>query len=700
MMEIQIRKKDGELEVFQGEKISVAVRKTAMRCGKVITQSQLTKLIGLVEEKCKGQAPTPNCVRIIIPVNLIHDIVEVALKDIDMEIAEEYKSFRGYKKKLSEQFLEVVKETEQIINEGDTENANRDSDLIDAKKAMSGETLSIRSMLNYELPKVSATAHENLDIYIHDLRDRLYGSINCCLFDMGTVLKGGFTYNGVEYKEPNSIRTAGAVLEDVMNGARLQQYGGFTIPEIDTVLAPYARKSFVSYIEEAQRYGIANEEQYAHEKLWQDLIQTFESIEHSLHMINNTFITFSFGVDTDRFAKMIAKAILQVRRAGLGTKGVPAVFPKLVFLYTDKLHGAGNELEDLFKEAVSTSSKCMYPDYLSLDEGYLGEMYHQYGKIVSPMGCRAFLSRLDDENGIPYFTGRANLGAITLNLPRFAIQAKGDKEVFYKLMEENFHKAVKVHQFTFNKMRKVKAKTNPLLFVHGGCATRLKPEDTIEKAIETFTYSIGYIGLEEVTQALLGKSLHEYPELAEEILLFLQKLIDDAKKETGLKIAMYSTPAESLCFKFLKADRQRFGVIEGVTDKEYYTNSYHCCVTAKLDADVKQEIESRLFHIAQGGRIVYNEFPHTRNLKAISQCIRYAMKQGLYYGVNLQLDTCLGCGHQDEIDTTCPECGSTNILKINRICGYLGYSSNELGANMINNGKYDEVKRRVDHFTN
>ena len=259
MMEIQIRKKDGELEVFQGEKINVAVHKTAMRCGKVITQSQLTKLIGLVEEKCKGQAPTPNCVRIIIPVNLIHDIVEVALKDIDMEIAEEYKSFRGYKKKLSEQFLEVVKETEQIINEGDTENANRDSDLIDAKKAMSGETLSIRSMLNYELPKVSATAHENLDIYIHDLRDRLYGSINCCLFDMGTVLKGGFTYNGVEYKEPNSIRTAGAVLEDVMNGARLQQYGGFTIPEIDTVLAPYARKSFVSYIEEAQRYGIANE---------------------------------------------------------------------------------------------------------------------------------------------------------------------------------------------------------------------------------------------------------------------------------------------------------------------------------------------------------------------------------------------------------------------------------------------------------
>ena len=474
---------------------------------------------------------------------------------------------------------------------------------------------------------------------------------------------------------------------------------GFTIPEIDTVLAPYARKSFVSYYEEGREFGIEDIPAYAHKKLYQDLIQTFESIEHSLHMINNTFITFTFGADTNRYAKMISSAILQVRKAGLGSKGVPAVFPKLVFLYTNKLHGEGQPLEDLFKQAVSTSSKCMYPDYLSLDEGYLGEMYHQYGKIVSPMGCRAFLSRLDDENGIPYFTGRANLGAITLNLPRYAIQAKGDKNQFYKLMEENFYKALKVHQFTYNKMKKVKAKTNPLFFVHGGCATRLNPEDTIEKAIKTFTYSIGYIGLEEVTQALIGKSLHEAPELAEEILLTLQSLIDKGKIETGLKLAMYSTPAESLCFKFLKADRQRFGTIPKVTDKEYYTNSYHCCVTAELDADRKQEIESRFFHIAQGGRIVYNEFPHTRNLKGITQCIRYAMKQGLYYGVNLQLDTCLGCGHQDEIEHCCPECGSNNILKINRICGYLGYSSNELGDNMINNGKYDEIKKRVDHFS-
>lgn len=698
-MDIKVRKKDGSIESFDSSKIIKAIQKTAIRCGIEISKFQLNQVVDSVKMYCHINIPVDtHGGYVLVHVAKIHDYVELSLSTINYEVAEEYKAFRNYKKKLSEQFLEVVRETEHIINDGDTENANRDSDLIDAKKSMSGETVSIRSMLNYELPKVSAEAHENLDIYIHDLRDRLYGSINCCLFDMATVLKGGFTFNGVEYKEPNSIRTAGKVLEDVMNSARLQQYGGFTIPEIDTVLAPYARKSFVNYIEEARTFDIYNEEHYATMKLQQDLIQTFESIEHSLHMINNTFITFTFGVDTDRFAQMISKAILQVRRVGLGKKGVPAVFPKLVFLYTDKLHGEGAELEDLFKEAIHTSSKCMYPDYLSLDEGYLGEMYHKYGKIVSPMGCRAFLSRLDDENGIPYFTGRANLGAITLNLPRYAILANGDKEKFFELMKENFDKAVKVHQFTFNKMRKVKAKSNPLFFVHGGCKVRLNPNDPVEEAIKTFTYSIGYIGLEEVTQALVGKSLHEYPELAEEILLYLDKLIKQAKEETGLAIAMYSTPAESLCFKFLKADRQKFGTLAKITDKEYYTNSYHCCVTAKLDADRKQEIEAKLFHIAQGGRIVYNEFPHTRNLTAIKQCIRYAMKQGLYYGVNLQLDTCLNCGHQAEIDTNCPECDSTNILKINRICGYLGYSSNETGDNMINNGKYDEVKRRVDHF--
>ncbi len=257
---------------------------------------------------------------------------------------------------------------------------------------------------------------------------------------------------------------------------------------------------------------------------------------------------------------------------------------------------------------------------------------------------------------------------------------------------------MKVHLFTYNRMKKVKAKTNPLFFVHGGCHIQLDYEDTIEKAIDTFTWSIGYIGLDETVKALTGQQLHENHGLGVHILEHIDKLIQEAKEETGLRLAMYSTPAESLCYKFLEHDKEEFGIIEGVTDKAYYTNSFHMDVNAKLDVDQKMQLELPMFNIATGGRIVYNEYPHTKNKKAIMDCVRYAMSLGLYYGINLQLDTCLGCGHQDEIEGACPKCGSTNILSINRICGYLGYTSTDTGENMVNRGKYDEISKRVDHF--
>ena len=473
---------------------------------------------------------------------------------------------------------------------------------------------------------------------------------------------------------------------------------GFTIPEIDSVLAPYARKTYISYYEKFLATGADSPERIAEEMTYADIVQGLESIEHSLHMVNNTFITFTFGLDTTTFGKLIAKALLQVRRAGLGTTGVPAVFPKLVFLYTDKLHGEGNESEDLFKDAIHTSAKCMYPDYLSLDEGYLGEVYHRTGKAISPMGCRAFLSEYVNPEGESVFLGRANCGAITLNLPRFALKANGDIDKFLELVNENFEEAIKVHLFTYNRMKKVKAKTNPLFFQHGGCHIRLGAEDTLEKVLDTFTWSIGYIGLEEATQAMYGKSLHEYPTFAEETLKHIKGLIEQAKKDTGLMLALYSTPAESLCYKFLEQDKAMFGEVEGVTDKAYYTNSYHCNVTAKLDVDTKMNIERKMFDIATGGRIVYNEYPHTTNMKAIIDCVRYAMSLGLYYGVNIQADTCLSCGHQAEIEGNCPKCGSYQILRINRICGYLSYTTTEQGENMVNKGKTEEIKTRVDHF--
>ena len=692
---IKVMKKDGTLEKFTHSKIERAVNKTALRCNVDLIEPELKSIAVAVEREL--MPVTEGGVR-FVPVAHIHETVIEILNKFRPELSKEYESFRNYKKNVKEHFEQMILDTEQLLHNGDKENANRDSYLIDAQKSMSGEIFSVRNMLDYELPKSASKAHKDGDIYIHDLRDRLFNSINCCLFDMGNVLRGGFTYNGVTYKEPNSFRTACSMLEDVMNSARLNQYGGFTIPEIDSVLAPYARKTYISYYEKFLAMEVDAPERIAEEMTYADIVQGLESIEHSLHMVNNTFITFTFGLDTTKFGKLIAKALLQVRRAGLGTTGVPAVFPKLVFLYTDKLHGEGNENEDLFKDAIHTSAKCMYPDYLSLDEGYLGEVYHRTGKAISPMGCRAFLSEYVNPEGESVFLGRANCGAITLNLPRFALKANGDMNKFLELVNENFEEAIKVHLFTYNRMKKVKAKTNPLFFQHGGCHIRLGAEDTLEKVLDTFTWSIGYIGLEEATQAMYGKSLHEYPTFAEETLKHIKGLIEQAKKDTGLMLALYSTPAESLCYKFLEQDKAIFGEVEGVTDKAYYTNSYHCNVTAKLDVDTKMNIERKMFDIATGGRIVYNEYPHTTNMKAIIDCVRYAMSLGLYYGVNIQADTCLSCGHQAEIDGNCPKCGSYPILRINRICGYLSYTTTEQGENMVNKGKTEEIKTRVDHF--
>lgn len=691
---IKVIKKDDRVEMFDGRKIVKAINKTALRCNITLDDSQHNEIVKRISKTLlNGVYGTVR----FIKVKELHDIVETTLYEVHPILAKEYASFRGYKKKMNEHFEEMLRETEQLLHNGDNENANRDGFLISAQKSISGEIFSMRNMLDYELPKDTAQAHKDGSIYIHDLRDRLYGSINCCLFDMNKVLKGGFTYKGVAYREPNSIRTACTMMLDIINSGRLNQYGGFTVPEVDSVLAPYVKKSWVSYYEMGLSMGIDAHE-FADAMTMKDLVQGLESIEHSLHMVNDTFITFSFALDTTKFGQMVSEALLQVRRKGLGATGIPAVYPKLVFLYTEKLHGEGMENESVFKSAIQTSSKCMYPDYLSLDNGYLGEVYHRTGKAISPMGCRAFLSEYVNEDGESIFTGRGNCGAVTLNLPRFAIQSKGNMETFFKLIDENFERAIKVHQFTYNRMRKVKAKTNPLLFVHGGCHIQLDYDDTIEKVIDTFTWSIGYIGLDETIKALTGMQLHQLPSLGEEILKHIDKLIQKAKKDTGLRLAMYSTPAESLCYKFLEKDREEFGLIEGVTDKTYYTNSYHMDVNAKLDPDQKMLLELPMFNIATGGRIVYNEYPHTNNIQAMIECVRYAMSLGLYYGINLQLDSCSDCGYQDEIEDACPTCGSTNILSINRICGYLGYTSTETGANMVNRGKFGEIELRVDHF--
>ena len=311
--------------------------------------------------------------------------------------------------------------------------------------------------------------------------------------------------------------------------------------------------------------------------------------------------------------------------------------------------------------------------------------------------CRAYLSPYFDKDGNEIYISRFNLGAVSLALPRYAIMSEGDKDKFFELVDKYFDYAIQVHNLTYEKMRKAKASSNPLLFCEGGCLVKLNPNDTIEEALKSATYSIGYIGLEEVSYLMTGKHLHQDNSFAIEVLEYLNAKIEKAKKETGKLIALYATPSEGYCDKLLRADREKFGVIPNVTDKDWYHNSFHVASNHKLSATDKQLLESPLFHRSNGGHIVYNEFYTVDNFEAFSTIIDHAMTEGLYYGINLELGKCNDCNYEGTIFSECPECNSSNVAGITRCCGYLGYKLKD-GDTRYNKGKNAEVENRVRHF--
>ena len=701
---VKILKKDGvRVEEFNADKIIRAVNMASDRAGIRLETEELHTISERVLDRIKSYA--------VIPVQELHPIVIEETKVFSEKIAQCYKDYRGYKQNFNKTFSKIIDATRDLLSNGDKENANKNSEIISTKKELTSGIVSKHIALDYELPQDVSKAHKEADLHSHDLTDEIFGSINCCLFDMATVLKNGYRINGVDNTEPNHLETALSTISDIILSASSQQFGGFTVPELDTTLAPYVELGINEYLEEFKHMECAYASREKYEEWVEEfvyrkfLLHSFENMfDHRLNTINNSngqtsFTTITFGLDTSKYGRLVSKAILEARMKGIGKNKISAIFPKLVFLHRNEINGLPDSPNyDIKMMAVECSMKRMYPDWLSLDEGYLGEMYDKYQRAVSPMGCRAFLSPWYGEDGKPVFIGRANCGAVSLNLPRYALKSEGDMNKFFEIMHDNFRLAIKKHLYKFNKLRGVKASSNPLFFCEGGCHIQLKPNDTIEEAIKTFTWSIGYIGLDEVTRYFLNKGIHEDNNLGIKILEALQQWIDEAKEETGLMLALYSTPSESLCYRFLLADRKDFGIVEGVTDKEYYTNSYHVWVKESVGALDKQDIEKPMFDIAKGGRIVYNEFPHTHNKEAILQCINYAMSQGLYYGVNLQLDTCLDCGcHGEFTGGICKNCGSDHVLSINRVCGYLGYSVVDKDTR-FNKGKLAEKNDRVDHF--
>ena len=702
---VKVIKKDGTSEEFNVQKVVVAVNKSAYRALIQFTDAELEFICKFVEEKVRDMGVEE------VRIAEMHNIVEGALEKVNPLVAKSYRDYRNYKQDFVQMLDEVYKKSQSIMYIGDKENSNTDSALVSTKRSL------IFNELNKELYKKFFLTTEEIQacrdgyIYIHDMSARR-DTMNCCLFDVKNVLSGGFEMGNLWYNEPKTLDTAFDVIGDIVLSAASQQYGGFTVPSVDDILEPFAEKSFHNHVEKYLGLGIEREK--AEEVAWKDLEkemeQGFQGWEYKFNSVSSSrgdypFITVTAGTGRSRFAKLVTITMLKVRMNGQGKEGhkKPVLFPKIVFLYDENLHGPGKELEDVFEAGIECSRKTMYPDWLSLTgKGYIASMYKQYGKIISPMGCRAFLSPWyekggmypKDETDTPVFVGRFNIGAVSLHLPMIYAKAKQENKDFYEVLDYYLNLIRKLHIRTYEYLGGMKASTNPLAYCEGGFyGGNLGLHDKIKPLLKSATASFGITAFNELQQLHNKKSLVEDGAFALEVLEYINKRVNEFKEEDGHLYAIYATPAENLCGLQVKQFRKKYGIVENVSDREYVSNGFHCHVTEDITPIEKQDLEYRFWELSNGGKIQYVKYPINYNKEAIKALVRRAMDMGLYEGVNLSLAYCDDCGHEELAMDVCPVCGSKNLTKIDRMNGYLSYSRVK-GDTRLNDAKMAEIAER------
>ena len=714
--EVFIIKKDGTLEPYDSAKIVAAVTKSANRVMYTFKQEEYESIINWIEEHI-GNNNIKN-----IPIQTMHNLVESALEAIEPRVAKSYKDYRNYKKDFVHMLDDVYQKAQSIMYIGDKENSNTDSTLVATKRSLIYNHLNKELYQKFFLTTDEKQACKDGYIYIHDMSARR-DTMNCCLFDIATVLKGGFEMGNLWYNEPNSLPVAFDVIGDVILSTASQQYGGFTVPEIDKIIAPYAEKSYKTHCTELRGYiedvkntkdltieDINYIDQVACKKIRRELEQGFQGIEYKLNSVGSSrgdypFITITLGLAKDRFGKMAAITALDVHKEGQGKKDnkKPVLFPKIVFLYDKNLHSQGKELYDVFLAGIDCSSKTMYPDWLSLTgDSAVADIYKQYNIPVSPMGCRAFLSPWferggfspADENDKPVMVGRFNLGAISLHLPMILAKARSESRDFYEVLDYYLEMIRNVHKKTIDYLGEMKASTNPVAYCEGGFyGGNLKPSDKIKPILKSCTASFGITALNELQQLYNQHSLVEDGQFALEVMEYINKKVVDFKNEDKILYAIYGTPAESLCGLQVKQFRKKFGIVANVSDREYVSNSFHCHVKEEITPIQKQNLEKRFWNLLDGGKIQYVRYPVSYNKQAIITLVERAMEMGFYEGINLSLSYCDDCGHQELEMDTCPKCGSSNLTKIDRMNGYLSYSRVK-GDTRLNHAKMVEIDDR------
>ncbi|MCI9384886.1 MAG: anaerobic ribonucleoside-triphosphate reductase [Lachnospiraceae bacterium] len=698
-------KKDGSKEIFNVQKVITAVGKSAYRALTKFTDDEKRKIcsdvISKVDEMETGEIPIP----------VMHNIVESALEDVKPVVAKSYRDYRNYKQDFVRMMDDVYKKSQSIMYVGDKENANTDSALVSTKRSLIFNQFNKELYQKFFLTTEEIQACRDGYIYIHDMSARR-DTMNCCLFDVESVLSGGFEMGNIWYNEPKSLDVAFDVIGDIVLSAASQQYGGFTVPEVDKILAPYAEKTYKSSVEKYVGLGIDQKkaEEVAIADVEREFEQGFQGWEYKFNTVASSrgdypFITVTAGIGTERFAKMATIQMLNVRRKGQGKKDCkkPVLFPKIVFLYDENLHGPGMPLEDVFEAGVRCSAKTMYPDWLSLTgKGYIASMYKQYGKVISPMGCRAFLSPWYERGGMhpaddkdtPVFVGRFNVGAVSLHLPMILAKSRQESRDFYEVLDYYLNLIRQLHIRTYAYLGNMRASTNPLAYCEGGfLGGHLKLSDKIKPLLKSATASFGITAFNELQMLYNGKSLVEDGAFALEVLEYINKEVTRFKEEDGNLYAIYGTPAENLCGLQVKQFRAQYGIVEGVSDREYVSNSFHCHVTEDITPIEKQDLEYRFWELSNGGKIQYVKYPIDYNISAIKTLVRRAMEMGFYEGVNLSLAYCDDCGHQELEMDVCPKCGSKNLTKIDRMNGYLSYSRVH-GDTRLNDAKMAEIAER------
>ena len=718
---MRVVKKDGTIEEYQEQKIIDACNKAARRAMVELSNQDYEKILNDVWEEIEENYDDDTSIEIYD----MHNIVEAVLEEDYPKVAKMYKEYRNYKKDFVHMMDKVYERSQSIRYIGDKSNANTDSALVATKRSLIFNELNSELYKKFFLTYAEKQAAKDGYIYIHDRSARL-DTINCCLFNVGDVMKNGFEMGNIWYNEPNYLDTAFDVMGDIILSTAAQQYGGFTVPEADKILEPYAEKSYRKYFDEFKDISFCVDsefdndllndiaDKYATNKVHRDFEQGWQGIEYKLNSVSSSrgdypFVTITIGLATSKFGKMAAITLLNVHKDGQGKKGFkrPVLFPKIVFLYDKELHGDGSDKypsADVFNAGIDCSAKTMYPDWLSLTgDGYVAEMYKKYKKVVSPMGCRAFLSpwyerggmHPADENDTPIFKGRFNLGVVSLHLPMILAKARRESKDFYEVLDYYLELVRGLHKRTYDYIGELHASVNPVAFCEGGfLGGHLNPDDKIKSILPPMTMSYGITALNELQRLYNGKSIREDGQFALEVMQYINDYTNRIKEEDHILYAIYGTPAESLCGLQVEQFRKIYGIIENVSDKEYVSNSFHCHVSEDMNPIEKQDKEGRFWNLFNGGKIQYCRYNLGYNKQAIKTLVLRAMDKGFYEGVNLAMCYCEYWGYQQVEMDTCPKGGSKMITKIDRMNGYLGFTRVH-GQTRYNEAKNAEIKDRV-----